>query len=545
MKTSSWITCAWAFWLCSGCASTTTRPDDAFEPSPDVTVLQDAGVDAYAPSLDAFTPDAPGDAFSPDAVTPPPDAFSPDAFVLPPDICNNVDDDFDGAIDEGGALACSLTSHGERAVCESGVCLCRATGTPPVAGSYADCNASWADGCETELGTNTNCAECGDVCGPASDCHAHGGVYACGPANILDFSIPERDGEIACIVRTDHRLVCRGLNSDFAISDSEPAGAVLDWTLVPDGAGVKEVRAWRRAPVDGRSFLSICVLNDDNAIRCRGDNSTGLLKLPDLTPHRGWAGVRPRVLEVVIWGTWSGTGVVLSNNQVPINPFVWVWGGAIAPGRLRYVGAMGGFPRFDVDVPTLVFPNGYTRAWGPEIPNLTPPGWIDLEPSRPLYPVRPGWLPHARDLGCSRDVCCVTQGGGPDPGGSPLTVGCWGRTARPVGEITDVSVVGSVDFRLSWDTGRMIELAPRSDGRIEGCIRTVPDGGRPTRFFCADMTTAADTLGPVSPEPFHEEPSRVFDGRTPQARVDWQAMCIQHRPDWWQCWGTHEGWGRE
>ena len=91
----------------------------------------------------------------------------------------------------------------------------------------------------------------------------------------------------------------------------------------------------------------------------------------------------------------------------------------------------------------------------------------------------------------------------------------------------------------------MIELAPRADGRIEGCIRTVPDGGGPTRFFCADVTTAADTVGPVSPEPFHEEPSRVFGGRTPQARVDWQAMCIQHRPDWWQCWGTHDGWGHE
>jgi hypothetical protein len=59
------------------------------------------------------------------------------------------------------------------------------------------------------------------------------------------------------------------------------------------------------------------------------------------------------------------------------------------------------------------------------------------------------------------------------------------------------------------------------------------------------VTTAADTLGPVSPESFHEEPTRVFESRTPQARADWQAMCIQHRPDWWQCWGTHEGWGHE
>ena len=57
----------------TGCANTTTRPDDdAFEPSPDVTVVQDAGVDAFAPSLDAPSLDAANlDAFTPDAFTPP------------------------------------------------------------------------------------------------------------------------------------------------------------------------------------------------------------------------------------------------------------------------------------------------------------------------------------------------------------------------------------------------------------------------------------------------------------------------------------------
>ena len=78
------------FLLLVGCANTTTRPDDAFEPSPDVNVIQDAGVDALtldAPNLDAFTPDAPEDAFSPDAFMPPPDEFSPDAFTPPPELC--------------------------------------------------------------------------------------------------------------------------------------------------------------------------------------------------------------------------------------------------------------------------------------------------------------------------------------------------------------------------------------------------------------------------------------------------------------------------
>jgi hypothetical protein len=121
-------------------------------------------------------------------------------------------------------------------------------------------------------------------------------------------------------------------------------------------------------------------------------------------------------------------------------------------------------------------------------------------------------------------------------------IGCYGRQTRPDGVSTEVSVNDRGRLPMLPDS-RLLELAPRPDGRIEGCVRVDTTDGSPVLFFCADVTTAADTNGPVSPEPFHEEPSRVFGGATPQARVDWQAMCIQHRPDWWQCWGTHEGWG--
>jgi hypothetical protein len=521
--------------LLGGCANTSMRPEDAFEP--DVFVTADAGVDARvddAPNVDAFAFDAAPDASrAPDAGT---DAFSPDAFTPPPDICNNADDDSDGAVDEGGAVACSVAPHGERAACESGVCLCRATGTPPIVGSYADCNASWADGCETELGTNANCAACGDVCDAASDCHARDGTYACGPADILDFSIPEADGEIACIVRLDHQLVCRGLNSDFAISDSAPEDAVLGWTPVADGRGVTDVRTWRRAPVDGVAHLSICVATSENSVRCRGDNSTGLLKLPDLLPHRGWFQVRAPVTEVMSWSTWGGSGALVYESVTLTGG---LWGGSTPLGRQRVLSAMSSYVRLDSELPVALFRFGELLTWGPPLPNLTPSGWRGDHDLFVVY-VRPGWVTGVRDHACSRDVCCAAQGGGPDPGGSPLDVVCWGRTGRADGETTQV--VGHPDVRLRWDLSRMIELAPRADGRIEGCIRIAAEG-EPVRFFCADMTTAADTLGPVSPEPFHEEPSRVFGGATPQARVDWQAMCIQHRPDWWQCWGTHEGWG--
>lgn len=61
--------------------------------------------------------------------------------------CNGVDDDCDGAVDEG--LVCS---------CPSG---------------YADCDADYANGCETDLTANdSNCGGCGTACGPGEYCYA-------------------------------------------------------------------------------------------------------------------------------------------------------------------------------------------------------------------------------------------------------------------------------------------------------------------------------------------------------------------------------------
>ena len=517
-----------------GCANTTTRPDDAFEPSPDVGVIQDAGVDA--PTLDA----------------PNLDAFIPDAFILPREVCNGIDDDFDTATDEGGTAQCRMQNHAEMAACEMGRCVCRPSGTLATYGTFDDCNADYFDGCEVQLGTDENCRACGDSCDLASTCRFHEGTgFACGPADILDFSTASIRSDIACIVRTDHRVICRGPNTDRAISDEAPETATLPWTevifppvrfITRNPRSLEEVRVWQHQRPDGREVMSICILDRANeSLACRGDDSTELLGPGEaLTFPNAFAGSQ--------WSNWGGEGVIV--NSVSGDVRVEIWGGRRFPSPF-FDTWRGEAPRFSRgDIPIFTSPPYRFRetvpwtffvvtTWGHA------PSWLLADPNVDSDIANGAWtgtlardLP-TRDADCSRDVCCLVH---PEPS-DHIRVGCWGRHLRARDEVTWVDGLPEVAIPVGSGATvaqrRLIELFPRADGRIEGCVRI--DG----RFFCADMTTAADTLGPVSPEPFHEEPTRVFGGRTPQARVDWQAMCLQHRPDWWQCWGTHEGWGRE
>ena len=79
-----------------------------------------------------------------------------------------------------------------------------------------------------------------------------------------------------------------------------------------------------------------------------------------------------------------------------------------------------------------------------------------------------------------------------------------------------------------------LRLVPQPDGHVFVCL---PDLYRfEPGYQCADATAAI------------EGETVAFDLFIPfvgEYRNDWQAMCVMRRPDWWQCWGTHEGWGRE
>jgi hypothetical protein len=74
--------------------------------------------------------------------------------------CNDLDDDCDGAIDEGEASVSCTTAH-TQTVCVRGACVVLACDT-----GYADCSALVA-GCEASLASDPrSCGRCGNVCPP-------------------------------------------------------------------------------------------------------------------------------------------------------------------------------------------------------------------------------------------------------------------------------------------------------------------------------------------------------------------------------------------
>ena len=509
--------------LLLGCAVTNTPPD-APEP-PDATVILDASIDA--PSPDAFRP---GDAWAPDAFTP--DAFTPDARrVWGTEICNGVDDNRDGNIDEYTDDDCRFgTIHGEDAYCGPGMCVCRPLASPVRGDDHDDCNASLADGCETPLGTLTDCARCGDACvgwEVCSESPING--FRCSPPGILDFSIGRSgSSEFTCIVLENERVMCRGPNAFFAITEAAPTTATLGWTYV-DLPATRNIRAFETMSSGGPA-LTICTLSNAGEVLCRGNNESGLLGHGDRLPHRGNSviAVPSGGAEIFIW---EGNGYVLLPTRVPgLYSDLWRWGGeyALMPiqwlDRVRSFSVGGNMP--------MALRDDRPVSWGRHRSYLGLLG-PEAEPwSSPQEVVSYGFGVVVDEVACLDDVCCRAY--------EHVGFSCWGGATadaalsfgRPLG-------AGYVELELNYQP--LIRMVPRGDN-IDVCfgnqLRSEPRIG----VQCFDAHAVVDFSGvPVVATPVFGPDSA---SRIP-SRVDWQAMCVMHRPDWWQCWGTHEGWGRE
>lgn len=86
----------------------------------------------------------------------------------------------------GYACAAHAPANTTVAGCSSGSCQYAC------AAGFADCNGNSADGCETLLGTNANCAGCGDTCGRNASCVS--GVCTCDAG----YSDCDGDGNCEC-----------------------------------------------------------------------------------------------------------------------------------------------------------------------------------------------------------------------------------------------------------------------------------------------------------------------------------------------------------
>ena len=111
-----------------------------------------------------------------DGTRPTLDAGPFDACV-PDELCNGVDDDCDGSVDEGfdldtdpehcGECGVSCVQPNTTSSCEAGTCRIDAC-----APGFDDCDRNPLTGCEVELGTSAaNCGACGNPCSPPNrDC---------------------------------------------------------------------------------------------------------------------------------------------------------------------------------------------------------------------------------------------------------------------------------------------------------------------------------------------------------------------------------------
>lgn len=134
--------------------------------------------------------------------------------------CDGRDNDCNDTIDNGAASACGAVANGT-AACATGACsaVCAAT--------HGNCDARFDTGCETALGTASNCSACGDSCGWS--CASR----VCNDATQLALGYTFVSGHASCAVRSSGTAVCWGENGagqlgrGTAGADSAIASAVM------------------------------------------------------------------------------------------------------------------------------------------------------------------------------------------------------------------------------------------------------------------------------------------------------------------------------
>ncbi|MGE3633894.1 MAG: MopE-related protein, partial [Sandaracinaceae bacterium] len=114
------------------------------------------------------------------------------------ELCNGVDDDGDGAIDETGASGCPHASGTSWTCMPGGTCAFGGC-----ASGSANCDAIVSNGCESDLDTDAvNCGGCGMSCGAGADCVAR----SC-TGTVIDVAVADQK---SCALRDNGTVVCWG-----------------------------------------------------------------------------------------------------------------------------------------------------------------------------------------------------------------------------------------------------------------------------------------------------------------------------------------------
>ncbi len=467
--------------LLTACSTVNTRTDQT-----DALAFDASAIDT--PRDDVTDAHRDPDAFSDASISEPdawlPDAFTPDAYIE--ETCDGRDEDGDFTVDEGAVCA---------GFCLLGRCECPA-GTD-------DCTD--APGCETWMNSSANCGGCGIACGIAEHCDVEAGPAQCRPTPIFDFTAAFEDSGITCIVRPDNVVLCRGPNTDYAISNDYPEDAVLDWTDMRIRAS--KVFSWGHLRGDGVRTMTICTQGTTSgAIHCRGSNTTGLVFGRADEPDPGWhliptPGTGLNSIE-------GGEGVGGANSG-----FGFVWGGAHAAGRvrsLRHRGMLG-------DGSTRFIASGELFGWGEPSPILLLDGWVDEGGETlnmvtvPVPEVPPRW---GRMIGCYDNYCCLL--------GAELL--CWGGTV-PHQPRERIELPGASLF-LSPP-----RVFPTPSG-VSVCV-----SNEAWESYCMPLSGIHD--GPAGRVLTLDPVARARGGAT---RADWRADCRDTGNRSFRCHGMHSGW---
>jgi hypothetical protein len=106
------------------------------------------------------------------------------------ELCDAIDNDCDGARDEGSepVSTCAAAPH---VVAASATCTAGAVCSATCESGWGDCDGdlSYRNGCESDLGSDSECGACGYACGAAMDCMARRCELVAGPQRISAWEI--------------------------------------------------------------------------------------------------------------------------------------------------------------------------------------------------------------------------------------------------------------------------------------------------------------------------------------------------------------------